>query len=73
MSTLFTPMLLDALTLANRIIVAPMCQYSADEGEAEQALGRVIRAIRRYSAMPLGLQLAYAYKTLFNEPSVPQG
>ncbi|MCL6263536.1 NADH:flavin oxidoreductase/NADH oxidase [Craterilacuibacter sp. RT1T] len=104
MSTLFTPMLLDALTLANRIIVAPMCQYSAEAGEAndwhlmhlgqlamsgaglllseavavtpegrisphdlglysdktEQALGRVIRAIRLYSAMPLGLQLAHA-------------
>ncbi|MXR35880.1 hypothetical protein [Craterilacuibacter sinensis] len=64
---------LDTLMLANRIIVTPMCQYSADESEAEQALGRVIRAIRRYSAMPLGLQLAHADKTLFNEPPLRQG
>ncbi|RQW27130.1 hypothetical protein EHS17_08885 [Rhodobacteraceae bacterium CH30] len=61
---------LDTLMLANRIIVTPMCQYSADEGEAEQALGRVIRL---YSSMPLGLQLAHADKILFNEPPVRQG
>src|SRR6478736_9096932 len=34
MSHLFTPLQLDALRLANRIIVAPMCQYSAEEGSA---------------------------------------
>jgi 2,4-dienoyl-CoA reductase-like NADH-dependent reductase (Old Yellow Enzyme family) len=33
-STLFTPFTLRGLTLANRIVVAPMCQYSADEGRA---------------------------------------
>ena len=32
MSRLFEPMALGALTLANRIIIAPMCQYSAHEG-----------------------------------------
>ncbi len=32
MSKLFSPMQLGPLTLANRIIVAPMCQYSADDG-----------------------------------------
>jgi NADPH2 dehydrogenase len=34
MSALFSPITLRGLTLANRIMVAPMCQYSADHGEA---------------------------------------
>ena len=29
---LFTPILLGGITLPNRIVVAPMCQYSADDG-----------------------------------------
>ncbi len=32
MSHLFSPLALDTLTLDNRIIVAPMCQYSAEDG-----------------------------------------
>ena len=34
MSALFAPLQLRGLTLANRIMVAPMCQYSAVDGEA---------------------------------------
>jgi 2,4-dienoyl-CoA reductase-like NADH-dependent reductase (Old Yellow Enzyme family) len=34
MSHLFTPYTLGPLQLANRIAIAPMCQYSADEGRA---------------------------------------
>src|ERR1700742_1437672 len=34
MSTLFSPIELRGLKLANRIMVAPMCQYSAVNGEA---------------------------------------
>lgn len=34
MSALFTPIALRGLTLPNRIMVAPMCQYSAEEGRA---------------------------------------
>jgi 2,4-dienoyl-CoA reductase-like NADH-dependent reductase (Old Yellow Enzyme family) len=34
MSALFSPIMLRRLTLPNRIMVAPMCQYSADNGEA---------------------------------------
>src|SRR5579885_1004051 len=33
-SQLFTPIALRGLTLANRIAVAPMCQYSAEDGSA---------------------------------------
>ncbi|WP_286791090.1 NADH:flavin oxidoreductase/NADH oxidase [Thalassospira sp. UBA4513] len=33
MSTLFTPLSLGKLSLDNRIIIAPMCQYSADNGK----------------------------------------
>jgi len=34
MSVLFSPIKLRGLTLANRIMVAPMCQYVADDGAA---------------------------------------
>ena len=34
MSALFSPLHLRNLTLPNRIVVAPMCQYSADDGRA---------------------------------------
>src|SRR5450631_3953607 len=34
MSALFSPIALRGLTLPNRIMVAPMCQYSALDGEA---------------------------------------
>ncbi|HUZ72750.1 MAG TPA: NADH:flavin oxidoreductase/NADH oxidase [Stellaceae bacterium] len=103
-SQLFTPISLRGLTLANRIVVSPMCQYSADDGSAtdwhmqhlgmlshsgagllvieatgieregritpgclglysdanEAALARVLAACRRYSRMPIGIQLAHA-------------
>src|ERR1700754_4119516 len=34
MSTLFQPLPLGSLDLVNRIVVAPMCQYSASDGSA---------------------------------------
>ncbi|QXX73374.1 NADH:flavin oxidoreductase/NADH oxidase [Methylovirgula sp. HY1] len=34
MSALFSPLTLRGLTLPNRIAISPMCQYSAEEGEA---------------------------------------
>jgi 2,4-dienoyl-CoA reductase-like NADH-dependent reductase (Old Yellow Enzyme family) len=34
MSALFSPLQLRGLALSNRIMVSPMCQYSADNGEA---------------------------------------
>jgi len=34
MSTLFSPYAIGPLLLRNRIVIAPMCQYSADEGSA---------------------------------------
>ncbi|QID16189.1 NADH:flavin oxidoreductase/NADH oxidase [Nitrogeniibacter mangrovi] len=104
MSALFAPIRLGALALPNRIVVAPMCQYSAEDGRAtdwhlihlghlalsgagllileatgvvpegritpldlglyddatEAALARVLDGVRRYSDMPLGIQLAHA-------------
>ena len=104
MSRLFSPFALRDLTLANRIVVSPMCQYSAEDGAAtdwhlmhlgnlalsgagllfieatavepegritpadlglyddgtEQALGRVVAAIREYSNVAVGIQLAHA-------------
>jgi 2,4-dienoyl-CoA reductase-like NADH-dependent reductase (Old Yellow Enzyme family) len=32
MSVLFSPLTVGRLTLANRIVIAPMCQYSAVDG-----------------------------------------
>ncbi len=104
MSRLFEPLTLGTLTLPNRIVIAPMCQYSADQGSAtdwhmihlghlalsgagllileataisaearitphdlglysdanEAALARVLSAIRRYSPIPVAIQLAHA-------------
>ncbi len=104
MSHLFSPLQLGRLELDNRIVIAPMCQYSADEGNAtdwhrlhlghlalsgagllileataveargritwadlglwndanEAALGQVLASVRKYSAMPIGIQLAHA-------------
>lgn len=36
MSLLFQPLKIGALTLTNRIIIAPMCQYSAIDGNAQE-------------------------------------
>ncbi len=104
MSKLFSTFKLGNLELSNRIVISPMCQYSAEYGQAsdwhlihlgqmalsgaglmfieatavnptgrisagdlglwsdqtEAALARVIKTIRLYSAMPIGIQLAHA-------------
>ncbi len=101
---LFTPLRLGALELANRIVIAPMCQYSAESGcmtdwhvihlghlalsgaailiieatavtpegritagdvglysgDCETAMRRVLEAVRRWSDMPIAIQLAHA-------------
>jgi 2,4-dienoyl-CoA reductase-like NADH-dependent reductase (Old Yellow Enzyme family) len=36
MSALFSPLTLRSVTLRNRIVVSPMCQYSAERGEASE-------------------------------------
>lgn len=104
MNTLFSPITLGKQTLSNRIVISPMCQYSAEEGcatdwhlvhlghlalsgagllfieatavtpegrispadlglwsdETEAALARVLQAIRTYSSIRVGIQLAHA-------------
>jgi len=101
---LFEPLTLGSLKLANRIVVAPMCQYSAVEGcmtdwhlihlgqlalsgaalltieatavlpegrishgdvglwddATEAAMDAVLKGVRRWSAMPIAIQLAHA-------------
>src|SRR5215468_4613147 len=101
---LFTPLRIGNLDLANRIVIAPMCQYSAAKGcmtdwhlihlghlalsgaalltieatavlpegrityadvglwndETEAAMGRVLASIRRWSDIPIGIQLSHA-------------
>src|ERR1700760_3947877 len=104
MSALFTPLRIGHLGLENRIVIAPMCQYSAVEGrmtdwhlihlghlalsgaalltieatavvpegrityadvglyndETESAMAWVLERIRRWSKMPIGIQLPHA-------------
>ena len=103
-ATLFTPLRIGDLELVNRIVIAPMCQYSAEDGcmtdwhlihlghlalsgaalltieasavtpegritwsdvglysdAAEAAMGRVLEGVRRWSDMPIAIQLAHA-------------
>jgi len=104
MSLLFSPLSLGPLELSNRIVIAPMCQYSAHDGcasdwhhihlghlalsgagllileatavesrgrishadlglwndDQEAALKSLLASVRRWSPMPLGIQLAHA-------------
>ncbi|WP_255326429.1 NADH:flavin oxidoreductase/NADH oxidase [Sphingobium sp. EM0848] len=101
---LFQPLTIGGLTLSNRIVIAPMCQYSAVDGcmtdwhmthlgqlaqsgaglltieatavlpegrityadtglyddSTEAAMGRVLGALRRWSSMPVAIQLGHA-------------
>jgi 2,4-dienoyl-CoA reductase-like NADH-dependent reductase (Old Yellow Enzyme family) len=101
---LFSPIRFGAVELANRIIIAPMCQYSAEDGcmndwhvihlghlalsgaglltieatavvpegrityadvglysdACEGAMARVLESVRRWSDMPIAIQLAHA-------------
>jgi 2,4-dienoyl-CoA reductase-like NADH-dependent reductase (Old Yellow Enzyme family) len=101
---LFKPIRVRNLDLANRIVIAPMCQYSAEDGcmndwhlihlgqlalsgaalltieatavlpegritwadvglyndETEAAMQRTLEGIRRWSDMPIGIQLSHA-------------
>ncbi len=103
-SQLFSPFRVGDVELANRIIIAPMCQYSAVDGcmtdwhvihlgslalsgaalltieatavvpegritygdtglysdEAEVAMARTLESVRRWSEMPIAIQLAHA-------------
>src|SRR3954467_5106604 len=101
---LFSPLRIGDLELANRIVIAPMCQYSADDGcmtdwhlihlghlalsgaalltieatavtpegritygdvglysdACETAMREVLEGVRRWSDMPIAIQLAHA-------------
>jgi 2,4-dienoyl-CoA reductase-like NADH-dependent reductase (Old Yellow Enzyme family) len=104
LSALFSPLEVGSLELPNRIVIAPMCQYSAEDGcmsdwhtihlghlalsgaalltiEAtavtpegrisygdtglwsdanEEAMARVLASVRRWSEMPIAIQLGHA-------------
>ena len=111
-SKLFTAFSIGQLTLANRIVIAPMCQYSAVDGcmtdwhlihlghlvlsgaalltieatavspegrityadvglysdECEAAMRRVLDSVRRWSDMPIAIQLAHAGRKASTRP-----
>ena len=57
MSALFSPATLRGVTLRNRIVVSPMCQYSAERGEANDMAhdpSRPPRAVGRRDAVHRG-------------------
>ena len=104
MSALFSPLDVGGLSLRNRIVIAPMCQYSAEDGsmtdwhvihlghlalsgaalltieatsvtpegrisygdtglwsdDNEAAMARVLTSVRRWSDMPIAIQLGHA-------------
>lgn len=104
MTQLFSPFSIGNIPLRNRIVIAPMCQYSAENGDAtdwhlihlghlalsgagllmieatavepegrispadlglwsdanETALKKVLTAVRKYSPIPIAIQLAHA-------------
>ncbi|MCX9155743.1 NADH:flavin oxidoreductase/NADH oxidase [Niveibacterium sp. 24ML] len=112
MSQLFTPYSIGPLQLENRIVIAPMCTYSAEDGHATDwhrihlgqlafsgaglliieataiepegrispadlglwsdstaaALGDVLKSVRKYSAMPIAIQLAHAGRKAGSAP-----
>jgi 2,4-dienoyl-CoA reductase-like NADH-dependent reductase (Old Yellow Enzyme family) len=124
---LFTPFRVRNIDLINRIVIAPMCQYSAEDGcmtdwhlihlghlalsgaalltieatavvpegritwadvglwndETEAAMGRTLESIRRWSDIPIAIQLSHAGRKASTEvpweggaqipPGVPHG
>ncbi len=108
---LFSPFEMGSLTLRNRIVIAPMCQYSATDGQmndwhlihlgnlalsgaavltieatavlpegrisygdvglysdaCERAMGRVLDGVRRWSDMPIAIQLGHAGRKASSE------
>lgn len=110
-TTLFSPLKVGPLELKNRIVIAPMCQYSAENGQmtdwhlihlgqlalsgaavltieatavtpegritygdvglysddCEKAMQRVLNGIRKWSAMPIAIQLAHAGRKASSE------
>src|SRR5687767_2287974 len=108
---LFTPIMVGNITLTNRILIAPMCQYSAVDGcmtdwhlihlghlalsgaalltieatavlpegrityadvglwsdETEAAIRRTLESVRRWSHMPIAIQLAHAGRKASHE------
>lgn len=115
---LFEPISLRGVTLPNRIVIAPMCEFSAVDGcatdwhiihlghlalsgaglliieatgvepaarisreclglysdENEEALGKVLTIIRKYTTMPIGIQLSHAgRKASLRKPSDGRG
>src|SRR3954466_7858337 len=108
---LFSPLRVGDLELVNRIVIAPMCQYSAEDGcmndwhlihlghlalsgaalltieatavvpegrityadvglwsdETEAAMQRTLDGVRRWSSMPIAIQLAHAGRKASSE------
>ena len=58
-SALFSPIRLADLDLANRIVVAPMCQYSADDGSATDWHIQHLGMLANSGAGPVGIEATH--------------
>src|ERR1700681_1645325 len=63
MSTLFSPIKLRELALPNRIMVAPMCQYSAENGEATDWHFTHINSLALSGAAMFGIEATHGEAT----------
>ena len=52
LAPMFQPFRLRGLTLENRVVVSPMCQYSAQDGAAERLAPRALRLARHRRRRP---------------------
>ena len=80
MSTLFTALELNKHTLTNRLVVSPMCQYSAEDGFANNwhlvhlgqfALGRVGTIIQEATAIVPEGRISYADLGIWKDEHIP--
>lgn len=57
--TLFQPLQIRGVTLINRFVVSPMCQYSADDGHLTCVLSRSTQSLLVESLAPINHMVAF--------------
>ena len=81
MSLLFSPLVIRSLTLRNRIIVSPMCQYSSEEGFANdwhlvhlgsRAVGGAGLVVAEATAVSAEGRISAADLGIWNDEHIPQ-
>ena len=80
MSQLFSPLSIKSITLKNRIVVSPMCQYSSDDGFANdwhlvhlgsRAIGGAALVIQEATAVTADGRISYGDLGIWKDEHVP--